>query len=357
MGYQADEFQRFLSGVLELVQLVGFHMQDIATTDLGELAIVLNLPLAGVNHHFVFVIMLMAGGMAPGLDHEMSHGEILHAVLAAKKDAHVHAFRPIHLDGLGVLSINSSLLHGVGFSCGPLMAGAYPILYPAKKRSRRISLDNSPVLEMLPLGDFQANAFLVRHAEDSGRCWIVDCGPGPEPMLEAIERHGLTPSGIVLTHCHHDHIGGIDQVLAKHGPMPIACHELEKEWNGSPELNLSVFLGTPQTATPPDVILQDGGDCPLGPDWQIIHVPGHSPGSVAFLHGPSGVMIAGDTLFQGSIGRIDFPTSDPQAMRESLVRLMELPDDTQVLPGHGGPTTIGQERAGNPFIAGGKPSF
>ena len=90
---------------------------------------------------------------------------------------------------------------------------------------------------------------------------------------------------------------------------------------------------------------------------EIIHVPGHSPGSVAFLHGPSGVMIAGDTLFQGSIGRIDFPTSDPQAMRESLIRLMELPDETQVLPGHGGPTTIGQERTGNPFITGGMPSF
>ena len=218
-------------------------------------------------------------------------------------------------------------------------------------------MSESMILEMLPLGDFQANVFLLPHEEDPEACWIVDCGPSPGPLMEAIQRQNLRPAGIVLTHCHHDHIGGIDEVLARYGPMSIAAHEEELKWNSTPELNLSAFLGQPSTATPPDIVLKEGGECPLGASWSILHVPGHSPGSVAFHHPDSGTLIAGDTLFAGSIGRIDFPTSDPEAMRKSLTRLMDLSDETQVFPGHGPPTTIGQEKAGNPFLRGGIPAF
>ena len=218
-------------------------------------------------------------------------------------------------------------------------------------------MTESMILEMLPLGEFQANSFIVRHQEDAKACWIVDCGPGPEPLLARIDALGLRPEGIVLTHCHHDHIAGIDTVLGKYGPMPIAAHEEEWEWNATPELNLSAFLGRPSTATPPDVPLVDGGECPLGPDWAIMHVPGHSPGSVAFHHPKTSTLIAGDTLFNGSIGRIDFPTSDPEAMKGSLARLMGLSDETIVYPGHGPSTQIGQERVSNPFLRGGIPTF
>ena len=213
------------------------------------------------------------------------------------------------------------------------------------------------ILEMLPLGDFQANVFLVPHETDPDRCWIVDCGPDPEPLLEAIAHSGRTPAGIVLTHCHHDHIGGIEQVLAAHGPMPIATHTREAEWNQRPDLNLSVFLGTPTVCTPPDVLMEDGGTCLLGSQWDILHVPGHSPGSVAFHHPASHTLIAGDTLFSGSIGRIDFPTSDSDDMKASLARLMALPDQTEVFSGHGPSTTIGREKTGNPFIVNGVPHF
>ncbi|MCH2161463.1 MAG: MBL fold metallo-hydrolase [Phycisphaerales bacterium] len=218
-------------------------------------------------------------------------------------------------------------------------------------------MPDQPILEMLPLGDFQANAFLVRHQDDPEACWIVDCGPAPAPLIQAIKRHGVRPAGIVLTHCHHDHIGGIDQVLSEFGSLPIAAHVLEKDWNTEPMLNLSQFLGVPQTATPPGQLLEEDDPCPLGTDWRMLHLPGHSPGSLGFLHQPSGTLIAGDTLFAGSIGRIDFPTSDPEAMRGSLARLLELPDDVQVFPGHGEPTTIGRERVGNPFLRGGTPAI
>ena len=218
-------------------------------------------------------------------------------------------------------------------------------------------MNESMILEMLPLGDFQANAFLVRHQEDPSACWIVDCGPGPGPLMERMEQLGVRPAGIVLTHCHHDHIGGIDAVLSRYGSMPIAAHMEEWQWNSEPELNLSAFLGQPSTATPADIELADGGYCPLGAGWSILHVPGHSPGSVAFHHPETRTLIAGDTLFAGSIGRVDFPTSDPQAMKRSLSRLMGLSDETQIFPGHGLPTTIGDERAKNPFLRDGIPSF
>jgi len=214
-----------------------------------------------------------------------------------------------------------------------------------------------PILSMLPLGDYQTNAFVVEDEVDPGRCWIVDCGQRPGVLLDAVEASGRTPAGIILTHCHHDHIAGIDEALARFGPMPVSCHQSEAGWNQEPMLNLSAFLGAPSTATPPDALFEEGDPLPIGPNWQILHLPGHSPGSCGFLHAPSGTLIAGDTLFEGSVGRMDFPTSDPEAMRSSLARILELDDQTRVLPGHGGATSIGRERNGNPFIQGGKPAF
>lgn len=209
---------------------------------------------------------------------------------------------------------------------------------------------NQPVLAMIPLGDYQTNAFVVADEERPDGAWIVDCGERPDPLLEALEASGRTPLGILLTHCHHDHIAGIDRALARFGPLPIRCHQLEAAWNQQPLLNLSALLGMPTEVTPPDGTFVEGDPCPIGPGWKILHLPGHSPGSCGFLHGPSGTLIAGDTLFAGSMGRVDFPTSDPEAMTVSLGRLLELPDDVLVLPGHGPGTSIGVERRENPFL-------
>lgn len=211
---------------------------------------------------------------------------------------------------------------------------------------------DQPILAMVPLGDYQTNAFIVADETDDSRAWIVDCGERPEPLLDALEASGRTPAGILLTHCHHDHIAGIDRALARFGPMPIRCHHQEAEWNQQPLLNLSSFLGAPTTVTPPDDTFEEGDDCPIGPGWRILHLPGHSPGSSGFLHDPSGTLIAGDTLFAGSMGRVDFPTSDSEAMTHSLDRLLGLPDQVVVLPGHGPGTTIGAERRSNPFLLG-----
>ena len=209
----------------------------------------------------------------------------------------------------------------------------------------------NPVIAIEPLGDYQTNAFVVADEQREDACWLVDCGDRPEPLLDAVEASGRSLAGILLTYCHHDHIAGS---IGRRdvGRVPIH-HHLEAAWNQEPMLNLSALLGIPATATPPDHTFDDGDPYPLGPGWSILCRD--SPGSSAFLHTPSRTLLAGDTLFAGSIGRIDFPTSDPAAMRTSVERLMDLDDQIRVLPGHGPGTTIGAERRGNPSFRTARP--
>lgn len=208
-------------------------------------------------------------------------------------------------------------------------------------------------LQAFELGRCATNAYVVAPEVGAGdACWIVDPGEGPEPLLRFLQGSPLKPAAIVCTHAHADHIAGIDRVRAAVGPVPILAHPLEADWFGDPMLNLSQFIGEPVSVSNPTGMLQDGQVLQLGPlAWRVLHTPGHSPGSVTLWCPQEKIALVGDTLFLDSIGRIDFPTSDPEAMRDSLHRvLMALPDDTCVCPGHGPDTTIGRERRSNPFI-------
>jgi len=213
-----------------------------------------------------------------------------------------------------------------------------------------MSTSDSPVIATVPLGPYQTNCFVVAVAGSDDQAFLVDCGDTPEPLFESLDRSGRRLAGILLTHAHHDHIAGIDLALKRYGSLPIHAPRLEAAWNMEPMLNLSAFLGRPARVTPPTDLFEEGDACPLGPGWRILHLPGHSPGSSAFLHEEAGILLAGDTLFAGSIGRVDFPTSDPASMKSSLDRILELDDRTRVLPGHGPETSIGRERATNPFL-------
>ena len=209
----------------------------------------------------------------------------------------------------------------------------------------------TPQIKTFVLGEFQTNCFVVSPPGGS-EAWIVDCGFDPEPMLAWVEQEGLRPSAILLTHTHPDHIAGVDQALGRLGPMPIHVHEAEAGFCSDPMLNLSALMGMPVSVTEPDHTLRDGDTLTLGGEpWRVVHAPGHSPGGVLFVHDASKQAIVGDTLFAGSIGRIDFPSSDAEAFRTTILKvLMNLPDDLTIHPGHGPATTIGHERETNPFV-------
>lgn len=213
-----------------------------------------------------------------------------------------------------------------------------------------------PQIEGFALGPFGTNCYLV-HTGHGGEGWVVDASYGPEELIDRARALELKITAVIITHAHGDHIAGLADVRNAFPGVPVLAHEAEATWFGNPTLNLSAGFGPPVTTPGADRLLKGGETLTLGRwAWKTLHTPGHSPGMIA-LHcpecAPGGAVIVGDTLFAGSIGRYDYPTSDEQALFRSLRDvLLKLPDDTRVLPGHGPATTIGREKKFNPFLRG-----
>jgi len=212
--------------------------------------------------------------------------------------------------------------------------------------------DQGVRVEGRPLGPFATNGYVV---SAGSACWIVDAPFGAEELVYLVRARGLTPELVVLTHAHVDHIGGLDEVRAAFPGVPVVIHDVERGWLGDAGLNLSGDFGMPFEVAGPDRTLVDGDELALGATrWRVIHTPGHSPGGITLYHAESAIALVGDTLFAGSIGRYDFPTSDGEQLFASIrEKLYALPDETRVLPGHMGATTIGHEKATNPFVRAG----
>lgn len=214
--------------------------------------------------------------------------------------------------------------------------------------------DQRPQIRVFPLGPFETNCYLITppDPQTGDPCWVADCGIKPDTLLSEIERLGLLPQAVVLTHAHLDHIAGLLALRARFPGTPIWVHRAEQSWLTDPVLNLSDGYGVPVTAPTPDRLLEHGEALDLaGLTWRVRHTPGHSPGGITLWQEDTGVALVGDTLFAGSIGRHDFPGSDFATLSRSIrEQLYSLPDSTRVLPGHGPGTTIGRERVSNPFV-------
>lgn len=199
---------------------------------------------------------------------------------------------------------------------------------------------------------FQENCYLL-WTEDAQEVWVVDPGlsPTPESVTPVVQRLGRTPR-IVLTHCHPDHIAGVAPLRGFWPQVEITAPRGESHMLTDPRANLSAAMGAPIVAPPADRLIDPGDELSLGAlAWRVLDVAGHSPGGLAFYCAAAGVVVVGDALFAGSIGRYDFPGSSRERLLRNIVdNLLTLPDDTVLLSGHGPASTIGREKRHNAVL-------
>ena len=203
-------------------------------------------------------------------------------------------------------------------------------------------------VEWVTVGPFQENSYLLAD-EASGKGVLVDPGDEPARILRMVQAAGVAVDAVWLTHGHLDHVGAVAAVK-REWDVPVLLHRADLALHRRAAAQ-AAFYGVPFEQPPdPDGELSDGDTLFVGDNrFTVRHTPGHSPGHVVFVGAE--VLVGGDLLFAGSIGRTDLPFSDPEAMDASLSRISTFDPDLVVYPGHGPPTRLGTELATNPFLA------
>ena len=204
------------------------------------------------------------------------------------------------------------------------------------------------IFETLSVGPLEVNCYVLA-ADEGGQAVIIDPGADEDKIRKALSRHGLKPGIIINTHGHADHIGADDAF-----GVPVYIHTRELPFLKDPALNMSGLLSGDLTVKARVNNIEEGDMVELGGiQLQVIHMPGHTPGGIALylLKPKDKILFTGDSLFNMSVGRTDFPGSDETALLQGIKnKLLKYPDDTVIYPGHGASSTIGQEKRRNPFL-------
>ncbi len=202
-------------------------------------------------------------------------------------------------------------------------------------------------VEVLPVGPYEANCVILD--DGRGTAWIVDPGDDADAIAAHVRTCGLSPRRVILTHGHLDHVSALDDVLAAWPGIPVSIHEADAKWCFA-GINRLPGYGAPPQRPATLAFLADGDTLADGGlSAEILHTPGHSPGSVC-IHVAEGPLLSGDTLFARSVGRTDLPGGNWAELEKSLSRLSGLDGELAVLPGHGPQTTIGDEAKWNPYL-------
>jgi len=209
--------------------------------------------------------------------------------------------------------------------------------------------EDSVIVETLVVGDLQTNCYLVKDPA-TGQGLVIDPGDEAERILRRVADLGIDVAAVVLTHFHFDHVLAAEEV-ASSVQAPLAIHRADSRWLEEPPALFRQFIPQPPSLRA-GLLVEDDGTLAFGTlELRVLHTPGHSPGGISLWCEAAATVFAGDALFAGSVGRSDLPGGDHDALIWGIrERLLVLPDETIVYPGHGPSTTVRAEREGNPWL-------
>ena len=194
----------------------------------------------------------------------------------------------------------------------------------------------------IQVGSFEVNCTILT---ENGKAWAVDPGSEETRISALVKKSGAELAGILLTHGHFDHIGAVSALQKRWGEVPVYVDDRDR-------VVLTHPLNSFEPDYPPQPAPANMHAASENPVAEVVETPGHTPGGVCYYIPAEGLLLSGDTLFAGSVGRTDLPGGDMGTLMKSLSKLTALPDDTRVVPGHGPATSVATEKRVNPFLSG-----